>query len=368
MKILVDAHMLGKRETGNETYILNLLDGLAGVKDVSCAAAVTPGAPIPERLRKADITLLTLPSVSNWARLFRTLPTLCREWGADVLHCTYLGPWFAPCPLVLSVHDVVFKRYPGFFSPRDRVLFSTLFPLSLRRAATIVTISEHSKREIEHFFPYTRGKTVVTPLAADRHFRPVEKELLRGTRARFNLQSRFILTVGNLQPRKNLLRVIQAFAKVRERVSDVRLVVIGKAQWKSSDVYRQVEALGLTDEVVFTGYVPLEDLVAFYNLAEVYVYPSLYEGFGLPVLEAMQCGTPVVTSKSTSIPEVAGDAALLVDPLRVDEIAAAMLAVLTDPAAAAALRARGIEQARKFSWETTAERTAEIYRTLARER
>lgn len=361
---MVDAHMLGGRETGNETYILNLLANLAGSKDVSCAAVIMPGAQVPERLRRTGITFLTLPSTNNWTRLFRALPALCRAWGADVLHCTYIGPWFAPCPLVLSVHDVVFKRYPGFFSPRDRVLFSTLFPLSLRRAARILTISEHSRREIEHFFPSADGKTAVTLLAADEHFHPVERELLRGTRARFNLPGRCILTVGNLQPRKNLLRVIQAFARVRERVSDVKLVVVGKAQWKSSEIYRQAEALGLADEVVFTGYVPLDDLVALYNLAEVCVYPSLYEGFGLPVLEAMQCGTPVVTSNCTSIPEVAGDAALLVDPLQVDEIAAAILAVLADPAVGAELQAKGFAQARKFSWENVAERTAEIYRSL----
>ena len=304
--------MLGGRETGNETYVVNLLAGLAAIKDITCGAVVLPGAQIPQHLRQADITFLTLPSTSNWVRLLRGLPALCREWDADALHCTYIGPWTAPCPLVLSVHDVVFKRYPEFFSPRDRLLFSTLFPLSLRRAAKIIAISNHARREIEHYFPSVQGKTVVTLLAADPRFHPVERALLRGMRERFNLQGRFILTVGNLQPRKNLLRVIQAFAGICERVAGVKLAVVGKEQWKSSEIYRQVEALGLANEVVFTGYVSPEDLVALYNLAELFVYPSLYEGFGLPVLEAMQCGTPVVSSNGTSIPEVAGEAARLV--------------------------------------------------------
>lgn len=365
MRIVVDAHMAGKGETGNETYVVNLVSNLAQLPNMRCAAAVMPEAKLPAPLQKGDVEILSLSSSRNWMRLIHALPTLCKNWRADLLHVTYTGPFFTSCPLVVSVHDISFKHYPEFFSPRDRLLFATLLPLTLRRASAVITISEYSKQKILDSFPFLNGKMYVTLLAPNTLFQPVrEGELLQAIRTRYGIHSRFILAVGNLQPRKNLLRLISAFATIRRQIDLVQLVIVGKDQWQSSKIYARVKQLNVEDDVIFTGYVSDEDLMLLYNAADVYVYPSIYEGFGLPILEAMACGTPVVTSNTTSMPEVAGDAALLVDPFQEDQIVYAIQRILTESDLALSLSNKGLERVRQFSWQKTAQQTVAIYQLI----
>jgi len=363
LRVLVDAHLIGARETGNETYTLNLLHALSDLPNVICGAAILPGRKLPSHLFKVEP--VPLKSSGNWNRLLNTLPAACRNWQADVLHVTYVGPFFVACPTVVSVHDVSFKHYPKFFSPRDRLLFATLLPLTLRRARAVVAISNHAKKEIVDVFPYLKEKIYVTFLAADPMFQPLQSvELLRNVRLRYGIRSEYILAVGNLQPRKNLLRLIRAFAFVHRHINDIQLIVVGKAHWQSSAVYSAVKNFGLENHVVFTGYVPNDDLIVLYSFAKVYVYPSLYEGFGLPILEAMACGVPVVSSNTSSMPEVAGDAALLVDPHQEDQIAKAILKILDNTDLATSLSDKGLRRARFFSWRKTAQETVDIYRTV----
>jgi glycosyltransferase involved in cell wall biosynthesis len=203
----------------------------------------------------------------------------------------------------------------------------------------------------------------VTPEAAAPLFAPkAPKTLEEYPFERWSIRRPYILAVGNLQPRKNLLRLIEAFAQlITERRIPHQLVLAGKAKWRESDIHRTVRRLGIEDRIVFTGRVPDEDLACLLNGAELFVYPSLYEGFGLPVLEAMACGTPVVTSNCTSIPEVAGDAALLVDPYRVDELADAIHHVLSDESLRARLREKGLARSQMFSWRQTARKTWTAY-------
>lgn len=365
MRVLIDAHMVGSRETGNETYVVNLLSNLAQLPDVRCAAAVVPGTELPTSLRSTGIEVLPLRPPGNWIRLTYAQPKMCRRWQADILHVTYVGPFFVSCPLVVSVHDLSFKRYPEFFSPRDRLLFATLLPFTLRRASAVVTLSGHAKQEILALFPSLEGRVHVTPLAPSALFRPIgEEQLHRVVQSRYGIRSDFILAVGNLQPRKNLLRLISAFASIRRQVEPIQLVVTGKAQWQSSAVYAAVRHLGLEHDVVFTGYVSDEDLVLLYNAAKVFVYPSIYEGFGLPILEAMACGTPTVTSNTSAMPEVAENAAILVDPYQVNEIAEAIWTILSRPDLAQHLSEQGLQRAAQFSWEKTAQQTLEIYRNV----
>lgn len=365
VRVVIDAHMLGSGETGNETYIANLLPNLSGLIDEEYAAAVMPNTKLPPDINATDLQLLPLRPSGNWMRLVYTLPTLCQRWRAEILHVTYVGPFVLSCPLVVSLHDVAYKRYPAFFSPRDRLLFSTLMPLTLRRASAVITLSEHAKREVLGYYPYLNGKVHVTHLAPNTAFRPIaEPELLHKIRARYGIHSDFILAVGNLQPRKNLPRLIRAFASIRNQIESIRLVIVGNAQWQASVIFTLVSRLGLEQDVVFTGYIPNDDLVLLYNAAKVFVYPSIYEGFGLPILEAMACGTPVVTSNSSSMPEVAGDAALFVDPHDEGQLADTIQQVLTNPDLALSLVEKGIRQTQQFSWRYTAAKTEAAYRAV----
>lgn len=370
LRVLFDAHMIGAQETGNETYAVNLLCALASLPGIICAAAVAPGATLPERLLRSNVELLPLRSSSNWDRLLYDLPAMGQRWSADVMHSTYIGPLRSPCARVTTVHDVVFKRYPTFFSPRDRLLFATLMPLTLRRADAVITISEFTKLELARYFPRLRSRVYVTLLASSDHlFQPIcDSRRIDSIRTRYHIGSDFVLAVGNLQPRKNLVRLIEAFDIVRHQSPSLQLVIVGKAQWQSSEVHLAVTRSGLAKHVIFTDYVSDEDLAVLFNMAAVFVYPSLYEGFGLPVLEAMACGAPVVTSKVSSMPEVAGDAALLVDPTESRLIAEAILSVLTVPELSVNLSEKGLRRAREFSWHRTACDTVNVYRHALNQR
>lgn len=198
--------------------------------------------------------------------------------------------------------------------------------------------------------------------AADHRFRPISAAESEPTLRQYGIERPYILYVGALESRKNLPRLLAAYARLREWSERWRLVIVGARKWKSSPIFDTVQQLGLEPHVTFTGYVADEHLPALYSGADLFAFPSLYEGFGLPVLEAMACGTPVVTSNTSSLPEVAGDAAILVDPRDVEQIANAMWLVLSQPDLAAALREKGLARAAQFTWERTARETIEVYK------
>ena len=353
MRVMVDAHMLGHRETGNETYVRGLLSGLAELDGVDVAAAVDPGFQ-PDGQRRSPTTWLPLSTASNWRRLSGDLGRLARSWGADVLHATYIAPYRVPCPVVVSVHDVSFKRYPEYFSWRDRALFSSLLPGSLRRAAGVLTLSSHARDELRRFYPGLRAPIHVVPAAPGGSFRPMSAAAAEPALLRHGLRRPFLLTVGSVQPRKNLARFIEAYGQIRQRHPDIQLVIVGPGGFRSSWVRQTIVDRGLSESVRLLGYVEAEDLVALYNAAICLVYPSVYEGFGLPVIEAMACGRPVIAANTSSLPEVADDAALLVDPFDVSALRVAIERVVTEPRVADELGARGLARAAQFSWRHTA--------------
>jgi glycosyltransferase involved in cell wall biosynthesis len=224
----------------------------------------------------------------------------------------------------------------------------------------VITVSRQSCQDLIKYLPVNPKKINVIPEAASLHFHPLNEAEYLPALERHGIRRPYILSVGSLEPRKNLLRLLEAYARLEG--SRPSLVIAGaRNYWKSSPVVETVSRLGLEQHVRFTGYVEDADLPALYSAASLFVFPSLYEGFGLPVLEAMACGTPVVTSSVSSLPEVAGDAALLVDPRDVDAIASAMRRILDDSDLAADLRARGLARAAQFSWERTARETLAVY-------
>ncbi len=433
MHIAIDAHMVGERETGNETYMVNLARGLLRLtgrdpKGFSWDALGPPNAtqelPAMQRAQQRRfgdmprfLLLATHPerlhaalpelraSVNAQAARLRPANALLRipfglPWAVwrgafDLLHVTYNAPPFSPCPTVVTIHDISFEHYPQFFSPRDRLILKTLVPLSARRAAHILTVSQHAKREIVQRYGLPPAKITVTYEAAGEQFQPEEDPArLRAVRARYGIpDGPFALALGNLQPRKNIARLVAAFGQVvdgerltvngeRLTVNGERLtvdgerltvrpslVIAGKAQWRESEVYGAVRQAGLEGRVIFPGYVEDADLPALYSAATVFVYPSLYEGFGLPPLEAMACGAPVISTNAASLPEVVGDAALLIDPHDTQALAQALADVLTQPALQADLRQRGRQRVRQFSWERCAAETLAVYSdVLARRR
>jgi glycosyltransferase involved in cell wall biosynthesis len=266
---------------------------------------------------------------------------------------------------IATVHDVIPFAYPGSSTALDWLIYHFWLPLAIRRLDAVITDSQQSKADILGDLPVKPEKLVVIPAAANPHYRPLRQEEVASIIERNKIHAPYILFVGSIEPRKNLLRLLQAYARLREWSMKWRLVIVGaRNYWKSSPVVQAVQAMRLQESVTFTGYVPDADLPALYNGANLFCFPSLYEGFGLPVLEAMACGTPVVTSNTSSLPEVAGDAAILVDPYNVDEIAEAMQRVLSDPDLAADLRGKGLERAKQFSWDRTARETIAVYEKI----
>jgi glycosyltransferase involved in cell wall biosynthesis len=268
---------------------------------------------------------------------------------------------FAGGRRVATIHDVVPYVYPATSTLLDWLIYRLWLPLAVRRLDAIITDSEHSRRDIVRHLPVRPDRVHVVPLAANPSYRPLPADAVDSILTRLGLRRPYLLFVGSLEARKNLPRLLEAYATLRPWSERWSLVVVGARKWKSSSIFQTVARLQLEDRVHFTGFVADADLPALYNGADLFVLPSLYEGYGLPVLEAMACGTPVVTSSCSSLPEVAGGAAVLVDPGSVESIAAGIRQVLGDPARADLLRRLGLAQAARFSWERTARETLAVY-------
>lgn len=365
LPIGIDAHMVGAHETGNETYVVQLSLALARlVGHTYNLYTPNPGA-LPNELRRhRSIAVRPFRDVPSFVRIPFVYPRLAKRDRLGLLHMTYMAPPVLPCPLVLSVHDVSYKLFPRYFSPRVRLLLALLVGSSIHRARRVIAISENTRRDIIRFYGVDPERVIVTPLAASPDFRPQSAEEIMRVRSAYDLPGDYILAVGNKQPRKNLRRLIRAFAALAPRYPDLTLAIAGQSGWQGSQVEAEVVRCGLVRRVWFTGYVPDADLPALYGGATVFCYPSLYEGFGLPPLEAMGCGVATVTSNTSSLPEVVGDAALTVDPTSGRELAVALDTLLGDPLKRAEYAKRGLERAAQFSWDRTARLTLDAYEAV----
>jgi glycosyltransferase involved in cell wall biosynthesis len=350
MRIAIDSQSTLGRKTGIGLYTANLLRALRRVAPeheyVELAWGRTEELRVDRRLRW-----------EQWE-----LPRRARAARAQVLHLTGFGaPLWRPCPTVLTVHDLIGYLFPAHLPPMARLYWARWLPFSVRFAGRIIADSEHTRRDLERLLGVPPQRITVIPLAADERFQPVsDPGVLAAARARYDLPSPFVLYVGTLEPRKGLDTLLDAFAALAGEFPHA-LVIAGKRGWYTEPLFRRVERLGLGRRVRFTGYVADEALPALYSLADLFVFPSRYEGFGLPPLEAMACGVPVISSHAASLPEVVGDAGVLVPPGDPQALAAAMREVLTDEARRAEMRARGLARARCFSWEETARRTVKVY-------
>ena len=289
--------------------------------------------------------------------------------GAQLFHATeHLLPPFRGARTVLTVHDMIFKLFPQTQKRLNFWYLNATMPLYCRRADAIITVSECSKRDIVAHYHLDPAKVTVIYEAAGPEFKPASPAEQEQVRRRYGLPEQFLVHVGVIEPRKNLTRLVEALQRLRDQGLTVPLVVIGPKGWLYDDFFRCLEQLPVRDAVSFPGYLPLADLAAVYSAARLAVTPSVYEGFGLPVLEAMACGTPVVCSSASSLPEIGADAARYFDPLSIEEMAAAIRIVWTDPGLQSTMRRQGLAQASRFSWQLAAHQTLALYNQVLAQR
>ena len=284
---------------------------------------------------------------------------------ADLFHATeHLLLPLRFTPTVLTVHDLIFRHLPEHHKPLNRWYLNLTMPLYCRRASHIIAISECTERDLITAYGLPPEKITVIYEAADPRFGPRPPKVVAAARTRYGLPDRYLLFVGTIEPRKNLARLLAAFERIHaERLSDA-LVIVGKRGWLYDDFFARLEQSSARDAVILPGYVPNDDLPTIYAGAQALVFPSLYEGFGLPVLEAMACGTPVVASNASSLPEVGGSAALYFSPTQVEAMVEAVCRLLRDADLRGSMRTEGLNRAAEFSWRSTAAKTRTVYDAL----
>ncbi len=368
MRIAIDARKL--RDYGIGTYVRNLLRHLSRIDTTTEYVLLCRPADceIVEELGD-NFRAVAEPSPAYSVREQFTIPLDLRRERVDLFHAPhYVLPPLTPCPSIVTIHDCIHLRFPQYLPNRLGYAYARAsLWIAAHRSARILTVSEASKRDILRYFRVPERKIAVIYNAIDERFDqiPTPQEIER-VRERYQLNDPYVLYAGNIKPHKNLERLIEAFHALRRHGFDqVKLLIIGDEISKYATLRRAVHRYKLHKHVRFFGFVPDQTLAILYRLAKVFVFPSLYEGFGLPPLEAMASGTPVITSNVSSLPEVVGDAALLIDPYEPDALADAMARVLTDTALQEDLRRKGYARVREFSWERSVRRVREIYEEVA---
>lgn len=366
MVIGIEGRTLQEERYGVARYLVNLLREMVDLGEGDRFTVYTSGPVEPLDFSPPNLEFKTLamrPSLL-WRHL--RLPLAMRRDRVD-LHFSpsYFLPLVKVCPSVVVVHDMTFKVHPEWFARDRRFRFGDLFWREVKRAERIITVSEHSKGDIVRLLGVERERVNVIPEAADALFRPVrDAARLEGLRARYGLAEGFLFTAGSIHTRRNLERLVEAAAEASRRLdAPLQLLILGMPAPFSPpvDIAGAARRCGMEERVVQVGYVSEEDLLLLYNACGLFVYPSLYEGFGLPVVEAMACGAPVACSNATSIPEVAGNAAAYFDPTSVEEMAGSIEKVMGDRLLREELSRAGLERAASFSWRKAAAETLAVF-------
>jgi len=366
MRFSVDAHAIGQHLTGNETYIRNLLHGFAALDHqadfVTYLSRQSAQNDLPDRFLKHQV------SVNPFIRLGFDIPRRLRADRPNLLHVQYTAPIFCPTPIVVSVHDVSFLEHPEYFTPFRALQLRCTVRRTVKAAARVLTVTEFSKRSIQAAYGVSEEKITVLPNGVSGDFRPIAREVAqRFVKSSLRSEAPFILTVGDLQPRKNHLGLIRAFEQLIKTHPQLphHLVVVGKETWHSPAILAAARKSSVSARIHFTGFVPDEELRQLYGACELFVYPSFYEGFGLPILEAMASARAVACSNTSGMPEVADSAALLFDPHSDQQMVLAMRDLLLNPELRMRMERLGTQRAALFSWERTAARTLDLYYQVA---
>lgn len=367
LKIGIDTHAAETEGSGNGTYIRGLVQALVRLPAEAelVLYALDPRHPFYAGLRAPPhVTVRRLWPRHPLARIPLALAAASYRDRLDVLHVQYVGPPRHRGRLVVTIHDLAFLRVPRSFPRLQALRLAWQVPFNARRAAAVITPSQYSRRDLQDAYGIPEGRIAVIPDAVDPDLAPVsDPAAITAVTRKLGIAHRYLLTLGRLNARKNLLGVLRAFERIRPGLAEpAQLVIAGPRDYRADQLDRAIAASPCRADVRRVGQVGAGALPALLSGATAFVYPSFFEGFGFPPLEAMACGVPVICSGVTSLPEVVGDAALTVDPARVDEIAGAMRALLEDPALRAALSAKGARRVRHFSWARAAACTLDVYR------
>ena len=363
MIALMNALQAGNR-SGTGVYAVELARRLPGLApDVDVRIAWPEGLPLPDGVDPSPF--LPRRASSTFQRVLYDewlVRRDARRLGADLVH--YPGAVACPSgdrPTVVTVHDLSFLREPDWFRIERALYYRATVQRGVRRAARIIAVSHSTARDLVELLRVPEAKIDITPEAAREGFRPASEEAKAHVRAQYGLPERFFLYLGTIEPRKNLVRLIQAFSQVADQCA-ADLVLAGRWGWKTAGVRAAIETSSHAARIHCPGFIREEDLPALLSCATVFVYPSLHEGFGMPVIEAMACHVPVITSNVSSLPEVAGDAAFLINPYDADALAHAIKTVESDEMLRRKLSDRGARRAAEFSWARTVELTLAVYR------
>ncbi len=384
MRIIVDGKpLLGKR-AGIGKYTYNLLQGLSqldhkneyflyGVNNLLNRTRLHQLSDPMEFDQALSNLIVRIPFPFKKMVQFITstiAQKTIKQMRADLFWATnYLGIIHDSFKTIITIHDMAYKYYPENIHPTMYKYLSRNLYDHAQRAHAIIADSECTKRDVMKFLEIPSEKIQVIYSGVNSMFRPIhDTSILNRIRRKYHLPSKIILFVGTLEPRKNIVGLIQAYKElIRDLKSNYSLVIVGGKGWAYKDIFKTVGDLKIKDRIVFTGYVPDEDLPAIYNLGDVFVYPSFYEGFGMPVVEAMACGVPVITSNLSSLPEVGGDAVLYVSPGQTEEIAHTIKSILTDEKLRVSLKEKGLIRSKSFTWENAARQVLKVFDTVMNE-
>ncbi len=381
MRIGIDIRLIGKKQTGSEVYFFNLVKNLAEIDKKNEYHLLTDRDPKKdEQLAKrigelnlgANFKIETVACANRFAWNFFALARHLRKNPVDIFHTQYIVPFFVPAKIkvVTTIHDISFNYFPEYIRKADLIFLKTLIPKSIKRANKIITVSQNEQRQIMDFYKVPAEKIDFTYNGVDfeRFSRDGGSAKNGEVRKKYGLPEKFWLYVGTLQPRKNIPALVEALNAYAEKYPDEnrKLVIVGNRKAHNFDkkIDEAIEKRGLQKNVIFPGWVEDEDLPTFYKLADCFVFASLYEGFGIPIIEAMSAGIPVVSSDKSCMSEVGGGAAIFADPANHGEFAEKIHEVIADENLRNNLVQKGIELAKSYTWQSTAQKTLEIYKSV----
>ncbi|MDD3245398.1 MAG: glycosyltransferase family 1 protein [Methanosarcina sp.] len=363
---IISATLRHNHRTGVPNYVFNLIEGLNRIKSKKDNFYLVN---YEHNILFSDLhEIICKNPLNNISQMYlwycyMVLNINSQNCNIDLIHNPFQIPTyfkFKKQRYIITIHDLTPILFSKTHSLKRSLVYKLLLPKTLKTADKIIADSNSTKDDLVNYFNLPENKIKVIYLAADNKFNILKDTEIQSIKHKYNLNLPFVLYVGTLEPRKNIVTLLKAFSKLKEKVHH-KLVIVGNKGWKFKEIFETVDKLDLQNYIIFTGYVQDADLPALYNAADLFVYPSLYEGFGLPPLEAMACGCPVITSNTSSLPEVVGDAGIMVDPYDIDGLADSMYKVLTDEGLRINMSKKGLDRAKMFSWEKCAKETFKVY-------
>lgn len=373
IKIAFDATSVPVKKVGAGVYIIQLLRAIANIDKHNSYYIFAPSFVIEELgIQQRNFHFVRVDLASRIARMFweqTILPLRIIQLDIDILHSPhYTSPVFKKCKSVVTFHDMTFYLMPEMHEKSKRAFFKSMIKYSSLSADKLISVSQNTSSDMIKILDMDLNKICTILSAANPSYQIQDPFHVGMICSKYNLeQKKYLLFVGAIEPRKNIPLLIEAYSKLAGEFPSIPLVIIGRKGWMYESIFELVESLKIGDKVKFLGYVEEEDLITLYNGAKVFIYPSTYEGFGFPILEAMQCGTPVITSNTSSLAELAGDAALLIDPTNVGDLLDSMKKILKDENLAQELSRKGLANSALFTWDRTAANTLSVYHSLMTE-